>query len=75
MLLKTWQTLKTCFSMRGARYLHIAECPVSVADHIHYLSAIGRIKNVNFDLRLLFPVNIAYWQMRFFRLINRIRGR
>ncbi len=75
MLLKTWQALKTCFVKRRARYLHAAACPVSVAEHVHYLSAMGRIPNVNFDPRLLLPVNLAYWKMRFFRLLNRLLGR
>lgn len=74
MLLKTGKTLWECFKQRNSRVIRVRGCPISVADHVHYLSAFGKIKNVNFDPRLLLPVNIAYWQMRAMRFLNRIFG-
>ncbi len=74
MLLKTWKTLWSCFRQRNSRYIRARGCPVSVGDHIHYLSAIGKIKNVNFDPRMVFPLNVAYWKMRFHRALNRLWG-
>jgi len=74
MLLKTAKTLWNCLRNRNSRYVHIKGCPISVADHVHYLSAVAKIKNVNFDSRLLVPVNIAYWQMRANRFLNGIFG-
>ena len=75
MLLKTWQTLWACFKQKNSRYIHAKGCPVSVGNHVHYLSAIGKINNVNFDSRMLIPVNIAYWRMRTYRLLNRFIGK
>jgi uncharacterized protein (DUF362 family) len=75
MLLKTWKTLWACFRRKNSRFIHAKGCPVSVGDHVHYLSAIGKINNVNFDPRMLIPVNIAYWKMRAHRLLNRFMGR
>jgi uncharacterized protein (DUF362 family) len=74
MLLKTLKTLWTCFKNRKSPYLHAKGCPISVGDHVHYLSSLGKIGNVNFDHRLLIPVNIAYWRMRFNRFWNRFLG-
>jgi hypothetical protein len=74
MLLKTAKTLWTCFKSRKSRYLHAKGCPISVGDHVHYVSSLGKIGNVNFDHRLLIPVNIAYWRMRINRFWNRFLG-
>jgi hypothetical protein len=74
MLLKTVKTLWECFRKRSSRYIHAKGCPLSVAENVNYLSAIGKIKNPNFDPRLLIPVNIAYWQMRAKRFLNRFFG-
>jgi len=74
MLLKTWKTLWNCFKKKNSRYIHAKGCPVSVGDHVHYLSAIGKIKNVNFDHRMVIPLNIAYWKMRTNRALNRMFG-
>ena len=75
MLLKTWKTLWACFKQKNLGYIHAKGCPVSVGDHVHYLSSIGKIKNVNFDPRMLIPLNIAYWKMRTNRLLNRLLGK
>ena len=71
MLLKTGTALAHSLWNRKSRYIHARGCPLSVGGHVNYLSAIAKIKNPNFDGRLLIPVNIAYWQMRFFRFLNR----
>ena len=72
MLRKTFQTLWHCFRQRKAPYIHATGCPVSVGDHVHFLSLLGKIRNVNFDRRIVFSLNIDYWKMRFFRAWNRI---
>ena len=64
MILKTLKTLWDCFWNRSSRYIHAKGCPLSVAEHVNYLSALGKVPNPNFDPRLFVPVNIAYWQMR-----------
>jgi hypothetical protein len=74
MLLKTWKTLWSCFRQKNSRYVHAKGCPVSVGDHVHYLSAVAKIKNVNFDPRMVLPLNVAYWQMRAHRWLNRLFG-
>jgi uncharacterized protein (DUF362 family) len=63
-----------CLRNRSSRYIHAPGCPVSVAAHINYLSFLGNIPNVNFDMRSLIPVNVAYWQMRFNRFWNNLRS-
>ena len=74
MLLKTCKTLYRCFKQNNSRYIHAKGCPVSVGDHVHYLSAIAKIKNVNFDPRMLLPLNVDYWKMRTNRALNRLFG-
>jgi uncharacterized protein (DUF362 family) len=71
MLLKTVTAIAHTFWKRSSRYIHVKGCPLSVAQHVNYLSALANIKNPNFDSRFFVPVNIAYWQMRFFRFLNR----
>jgi uncharacterized protein (DUF362 family) len=60
-------------ALRGKRrgYLTAFGCPVSVSDHVHYLSTLGGFKNPMLDPRLSIPVNISYWIMRLRRMINR----
>jgi hypothetical protein len=74
MLLKTAKALWECFRNRSSRYIHAKGCTLSVAENVNYLSAIGKIKNPNFEPGLLIPVNIAYWQMRAKRFLNRFFG-
>jgi uncharacterized protein (DUF362 family) len=71
MLLKTVTTIAHTLWKKSSRYIHAKGCPLSVAQHVNYLSALANIKNPNFDSRLFVPVNIAYWQMRFYRFFNR----
>lgn len=73
MLLKTLKTIWSCIKQRNAGYVHAKGCPVSVGDHVHYLSMIGKIKNINFDPRMVVPLNIAYWEMRIHRALNRLK--
>jgi len=72
MLLRTAKTLFNTLIHGKSRYIRVRGCTLSVADHIHYLSSLGRIRNVNFDPRLVIPVNIAYWRMRLKRFWNRL---
>ena len=72
MLIKTLRTLAYCFKNRSARYLHARGCTLSVAEHVNYLASMAGIKNPNFNSRLVLPVNIAYWQMRLNRFLNRL---
>lgn len=74
MLLRNLSTLWNCFKNRSSRYIHAKGCNVPVSDIVHYLSSMGEIDNPNFDHRVLIPGNIAYWQMRFHRFINRFLG-
>jgi hypothetical protein len=71
MLLKTGTALAHALWKRKSRYVHAKGCPLSVAGHVNYLSALAKIKNPHFEQRVLIPINIAYWQMRFFRFLNR----
>ncbi len=72
MLLKNIKTLSYCYRNRKSRYMHAEGCTVSAADHMHYLCSLGKIENVNFDSRMLIPVNVAYFQMRWHRFWNRL---
>jgi len=65
------QTLHTLINGKK-RYIRARGCPVSVAGHVNYLSAMSKLQNLNFDPRLVIPVNIGYWQMRFNRLKNHL---
>jgi hypothetical protein len=74
MLLKTAKAILHSLLKRRSRYLDAKGCPLSVAQHVNYVSYMANIKNPNFDPRLFIPINIAYWQMRFFRFLNRFIG-
>ena len=74
LLLKTLGALWRCLIHRPSRHIHVKGCPVSVAEHVTYVSSIGKIGDPNFDPKLALPVSIAYWQMRINRLWNRMVG-
>ncbi|MBN1103019.1 MAG: hypothetical protein JXL84_06365, partial [Deltaproteobacteria bacterium] len=74
MLLKILGAVWHCIRRRSSRFVHVKGCPVSVAQHVSYLSSLGRMGDPNFDPRMLLPVNVAYWQMRVHRLWNRFFG-
>ena len=59
---------------RSKRHVYAKGCPVSVGQHVTYLSALGKIPDVNFDRRTMIPVNLAYWRMRLGRLYHRFLG-
>ncbi len=71
MLLRTLNVLWYLFRNRKARYIRFKGCTVSVSDHVHCVSLLGGVKNPNFDLSLVLPINIAYLKMRLFRFLNR----
>jgi uncharacterized protein (DUF362 family) len=62
------------FMNRGSKYVHVKGCPVSVGQHVTYLSALGKIPDVNFDKRFVVGVNVAYWQMRINRFMSKLFG-
>ena len=74
LLLKMSASLWRCIRKGSSRFIHAKGCPVSVAEHVNYLSFLGKVRNPNFDPKLVIPLNISYWQMRFGRLLNRILG-
>ncbi len=74
LLLKTFKTLWASNKRRGKRYLHAKGCPLSVGDHVHYLSIVGKIKNINFDPRMVVSLNVLYWVMRLNRFLKRFTG-
>lgn len=74
MLLKIMGAQTHAFMNRSSRFIHIKECPLSVAQHVNYLAALGKISNPNFDPRLSIQANLSYYQMRFHRLASRFVG-
>jgi uncharacterized protein (DUF362 family) len=74
MLLRILSALWHCFTNRSSPYVHAKGCPVSVADHVNYISSVGKIKNPNFDPRLAVGSTVTYWQMRFNRFVNQLLG-
>lgn len=74
MLLRILSALWNCLIHRSSPYIHAKGCPVSVADHVNYLSSVGKIRNPNFDPRLAVGATVTYWQMRFNRFMNRFLG-
>jgi hypothetical protein len=74
MLLKTTTALLDAFLKRNRRWVHVKGCTVSVSDHVHYLSMIGKTGNPLFDPRMIIPLNTAYYKMRANRFLNRFVG-
>jgi uncharacterized protein (DUF362 family) len=75
MLVKILSATLDSFRRRSSRWVHMTGCPVSVAKHLSYFSALGRIPDPNFDPRNVVPVNVAYWNMRAHRALNRLLTR
>ena len=73
MLLKMGKALAHNIANRSSSYIHLKGCPVSVAQHVNYISSIGNTGNVNLDPRLAVPNTIAYTGMRINRFINRFK--
>ena len=74
MMFKVIGALWNCLKNRSSRHIHARGCPVSVGDHVNYLSSLGKVGNPNFDQRVVSTMVIAYWQMRFNRFMNRFFG-
>jgi uncharacterized protein (DUF362 family) len=73
MLLKIGEAVLRSTLNRGRPWIHIQGCPVSVAEHVFYLAALGGVPNPLFDRRLLAPNLAAYAAMRTHRWLNRFR--
>jgi uncharacterized protein (DUF362 family) len=74
MLKKNLMPALNMFKNRKQRFIHLPGCPVSVGEHVHYVSGIGGLGNPNYDRRMTVGANIAYWQMRLNRLKNALVG-
>jgi uncharacterized protein (DUF362 family) len=68
-LRNAWQALSSAFS----RHARMTGCPVTVGDHVNFLSVFGGIRNPYLRPALFMPINVAYWQMRAARFFNRFR--
>jgi uncharacterized protein (DUF362 family) len=73
MLLKVGKAMAHTTAKRFSRWIQLKGCPVSVAQHVNYLSAMGGIGNPVLDPRLSVPNTVAYTGMRVNRLLNRFR--
>jgi uncharacterized protein (DUF362 family) len=71
MLLKFFGAQTRALVKKTSRYVHIKGCPISVGEHVDYLSSLANIGNPRLDPKLLIPTNIGYCQMRFKRFLNR----
>jgi uncharacterized protein (DUF362 family) len=71
MLLKIMGAQTHAFINRSSRYIHVKGCPLSVGQHVNYLTSLGKISNPNLDPRLAIQANISYYQMRFHRFASR----
>ena len=74
MLLKFLKAQFHTLVNKSSRYIHAKGCPLSVAQHVNYLSSMAKIKNPNFDPKLFVQANTTYYQMRFQRLMARFAG-
>jgi hypothetical protein len=72
MLLKFMAAQFHALRNKSSRYIHVKGCPASVAQHVNYLAAMGKVKNPNFDPSLVVQANISYYQMQFKRIINQL---
>lgn len=72
MLLKLISTLFNIARSMGRKYIRAEGCPVSVGDHIHYLSFKGGFKNINFSPHLVVPYMFQYILMWIFKIKNRL---
>ena len=57
-----------------AKHVHVKGCPLSVASLMSYFCTLFGVPDCNFDKRLLYGLNIRYWQMRSIRFFRRIIG-
>ena len=72
MLKRTYIALKNVLVNRNKKYLRAYGCPVSVGDHVHYISSLGGVRNMNLHAELVIGVNLAYLKMRIKKMFNKI---
>ena len=72
MVLKFLAAQGRSLARKTSRFIHIQGCPISVGEHVDYLSSIGKIGNPRLDPKLFIPTNISYYQMQFNRALNRL---
>ena len=64
-------TLNNVIRNKKKKYISALGCPVSVSDHVHYISGLGGIQNLNFHPKVIFGINLAYIKMRINRFLNK----
>jgi hypothetical protein len=74
LLKRTIIALGNAFGNKNKSFVRAKGCPVSVGDHVHYLSNLGKVKNINFHPSMVYGVNLAYWKMRINRFKNTLLG-
>jgi len=74
MLMKFVKAQYHSLANKASLYIHAKGCPLSVAEHVNYLSALAKIKNPNLDPKLFVQANLAYFQMRLNRMMARFAG-
>lgn len=74
MLVKITTSLLRCLKGMGKPYVHAPGCPVSVAEQVNYLSFLGKVGNLNFDLRTMPSIIRLYLTMRTARVVNMVKG-
>ncbi|MCP3901193.1 MAG: hypothetical protein GY707_15920, partial [Desulfobacteraceae bacterium] len=74
MVLKNLKPILKRITMGQKSYIHAKGCTISVADQVHYLSFLGKIKNPNYDKRLFLDIVISYLRMVVSRFFNIIRS-
>ncbi len=74
MVLKNLKPILKRFTMGRKSFIHAKGCTISVADQVHYLSFLGKIKNPNYDKRLFLEIVISYLRMVVSRFFNTIRS-
>ncbi len=74
MVLKFLAAQGRSLARKKSRFMHIQGCPISVGEHVDYLSSIGKIGNPRLDPKLFIPTNISYYQMQFNRALNHLLG-
>ncbi len=70
---KIFKFLGEAWRHRGKRVIRIRGCPVSVAENVLWLSALGKTKNPYLDPRILFRFTWEYLISKLFRLAARFR--
>ena len=74
MLKKNIGSMLKGLTLGKKQFIHAKGCTLCVADQVHYISFLGKIKNPNYDRRLVFGVAINYLIMIVSRFWNTIRS-